>query len=262
MKNVENVYQTLITYLNSNGTALVLFLIALYVVINQEKEMRKRYVLICFFSVLLIFNDAVRWALGHVTEISTYYRFFWAVPFLFVAAKALLDVGERAKGTGWKLLTIVMLAVCVLFGRVGVVSLQPGMMPKNVYNLSQDVFGICELIKEDKEQEQPRVVADLQLLMELRCYDPTLIWGVGRKPYLLATAGDWYPEGSHERDMSIVRMVCSGAQEDAEYLKKALKKRKVDYIVTYSEFGLDEYLAGIGYEVVGKSDTRTLYGKH
>lgn len=262
MKNVETVYQTLITYLGYNVTALVLFLIALYIVINREREMRKRYILICFFSLLLIFNDFVRWILGHVTETSTYYRFFWAVPFLFVAAKALIDIGEQAKGKGWRLLTAAVLVLCVFFGRVGVISLQRGMMPKNVYNLSQDVFGICEMIQEDKEQEQPRVVADLQLLLELRCYDPTLLWGVGRKPYLLATTGDWYSEGRYERDMSIVRLVCSGAQEDAEYLKKALNKRKVDYIVTYSEFGLDEYLAGIGYDVVGKSDTRTLYGKH
>ncbi len=261
MRDVNTVYQTLMAYLGYNPVVLVLFLISLYVVVNEEKEHRKRYVLVCFFSLLFIFNDVVRRILGLFTGISTYYRFFWAVPFLFLGVKAAMDVVGRTSGRAWRFLTVLLLALCVYLGRVGTVPLSRDMVPDNIYNLSNDVIAVSDMIKKDKSVEQPRVVADFQMQMELRCYDATLIWGIGRTPYELATKGDWYAEGRYEKDMSIVRMVCNGFQEDADYVRNALEKRKVDYVVTYSDFGLNAYLEEIGYAVIGKSATRTIYGK-
>lgn len=261
MREVNTVYQTLMAYLGYNPVVIVLFLISLYVVVNEEKEHRKRYVLVCFFSILFIFNDVVRRILGLFTGISTYYRFFWAVPFLFLGAKAAIDVVGRSQGRAWRFLTVLILALCVYFGKVGTISLSRDMAPDNIYNLSNDVIVVSEVIQKDKNVEQPRVVSDFQMQMELRCYDASLIWGIGRKPYELATRGDWYSEGRYEADMSIVRMVCNGFQEDAEYVRGALEKRKVDYVVTYSNFGLDAYMESMGFAVIGTSATRTIYGK-
>lgn len=261
MSGVNTVYQTLVRYIGNNPAVLVLFCISLYIVIKQEQETRRRYILICFFCLVFVFNDFVRKVLGHFTGIETYYRFFWAVPILFLGAKAIMDVVEDVREKWGKLLAVGIICICIIVGHAGRIELNRGMIPENIYNIPGDIIEVSRMIHEDTDKEQPVVVTDFGILFDLRSYDASFIWGIRRKPYQLAMQGDWYPQDKYQDEMSIARMVCVGIQEDQEYLENALEKRNVDYIITYTEYGLDDYLASVGYEAIGKTDTRTLYGR-
>lgn len=260
MLQADNLIQILQKY--SWGTVfLILFLIGLlYCYLTGSKESRKRLLLLIGLSILIIFNDI---ALNIIKKFdsATYYRFLWGIPIILLSAYVILKLTEERKNRGERAVIFVVIAIMIWNSStfLGQGSLT---LPENRYSISDDVIQVCDIIGQDKEQERPVVIFDLKTQLAARTYDASLVWGISREAYL-----DYEDSGS-DADISecqdeeiLIRAVNYGYQDGSAILSKALAEENIDYIVTKTEFEMDSYFAKAGYELVGKSETRSVYGK-
>lgn len=240
---------------------LPLFLVCLiYSFCNAQETGRKRFALIFIMSIVFVFNDFSIKLAGKVTDVATYYRFLWAIPILpligWAGTKAVMEREKR-----WEKAIALALVCCLFFGwQSSFITEGSIRVPDNLYNLSEDVIQVCDIIAQDKEKENPIVIFDMECQMSARIYDPSLVWGIRRKAYQYHNDMEGYEEaGNYKTDKIMIHAVNFGVKDEQEELSNALKKKKVDYIVTLTAFEMDAYLDEIGYELVDVSGTRSVY---
>lgn len=260
MYGVENVFQT---FQNYGGTTMffpLFFVCLIYCYRKAEETGKKRLVWYGFLAVLILFNDISRKIIGKFTDVSTYYRFIWAVPVLIVIAYVFCCVWKSSKGKKEKALVLVLSFFALILGQSSFLYQDCFRLPPNEYNVSNDVLETCDIIKEHKQKERPVVIFDLEIQMSARLYDPSLIWGISRKAYIEQNnMEDYHSAGKYKNQKILIQAVNYGDKSAGEDLRNALRKGKVDYIVTSSDYDMDEYLQQLGCEVAGRSSTRTVY---
>lgn len=260
MYGVENVFQT---FQNYGGTTMFLpvFLICLiYCYHKAEAAGKKRLIWYGLLAVIFVFNDISRKIIGKFTDVSTYYRFIWAVPVLIVIAYVLCHMLKSSSGRKEKVMILVLSFFVLMFGQSSFLHQDCFRLPNNQYNVSEDVLETCDIISGHKQKERPVVIFDLEIQMAARLYDPSLIWGISRKAYIEQNnMEDYHSAGKYRNQKILIQAVNYGDKSAGEELRNALKERKIDYIVTFSDYDMDEYLQQLGCEVVGHSRTRTVY---
>lgn len=263
MYGIESVGQVFETYMGPTAYLSLFLVCIVYGFCHGDERGRKRLIFAVILSVLFIFNGLSLRLMGKVTGITTYYRFIWAVPVLpmiaWVGTKAVM---ERKKL--WEKAAVCVLLLA-LFGGGTSTFLTEGSIrvPENIYNLPGDVIAVCEIIDKHKEKEHPVVAFESESQTRARLYDPTLVWAISRKAYQKHNNAEGYEEVSkkYRPQKAIIRAVNHGMKDEPERLAEALAKEKVDYIVTFSSFGMDAYLEQVGYGLVDSTGTRSVYAR-
>lgn len=258
---VESVAQVFETYMGETMFLSVFLVCVIYSFCHGNEDNRKRLLLVVILGILFIFNDFSLKLMGKLTDIKTYYRFIWAIPILIMIAWAgTKAVVERKKL--WERAVVVILLLALFQGGTSTFLVEGSVrVPTNIYNLPDDVIRVCDIIEADKDKEQPVVIFDFESQMAARLYDPSLVWGIGRKAYQLHDNADGY-EGVEKRyrmEKAMIRAVNHGVKDDAKRLSKALKKKHVDYIVTLNIYEMGDYFDQIGYRLVDSTDNRSVY---
>lgn len=260
MYNVENVIQTLQTYV---GEAVYLILFScslLYICLKVEKENKKRIFIIIGFGILFVFNDFSRNILERFSG-GTYYRFLWMVPFIMVIAYVTVRVMSEQKKACGRILIVFAVLIMVFQGSNFFIG-STLRLPENKYNILNDVIQVSDIITEHKKIERPVAIFDLELQLPIRTYDASIIWGISRGTYMNYEKYEDYEQAGNWRDeIILIRAVNCGIKEETDVLAEALEAKNVDYIVTKTSFGMDEYFAEVGYGLIGRSDSRSVYGK-
>lgn len=227
-----------------------------------KKDTRKRILWLSVLGILAIFNNVSIRIIGKFTDTVTYYRFLWAVPVLLVIAYVITKsiTGRR------KLLEkmVILGAVLLLFWGFGssFVTEDSLRFPENKYNLPAEAIAVCDLIAQDKEEERPVVAFDMGTQLASRAYDPSIIWGIRRKAYIEHNDMEGYEgSGKYKADKVLIHAVNYGVQGEGKLLRKALSKRKVDYIVTFTSYGMDGYFGELGYSLIGTCGEKSVYRK-
>lgn len=259
MYNAENLIQV---FQNYAGTTvfLILFPICLfYCYLTGKQEDKKRFLLIISLSILLIFNDISK-ALIETLITGTYYRFLWAVPILLLTAYMITRIlTERKKGA--EIVVILIITSAMLFYNSGTFP-SIASLPDNKYAVSDDVIQVCDIIEQDKDKDRPIVIFDLEMQLSARTYNASFIWGISRNAYMNCNDLDDYESAGKYRNQKImIQAVNYGVQGEGDVLAEALLEKNVDYLVTFTAFEMDEYFEEIGYVLVGRSDSRSVYGK-
>lgn len=263
MSNAENVIQT-IRYYNNGMIIVPLFILCLIVLLAKGKSNVKKRIFICFLiSVIIIFNDISRSMIGKFVSLQTYYRFLWMVPILLVIAYVAVQYWSEIKEMRYRVLVVVLTAF-LLFGVINVTYIDKEYLSKNI-NIDreeQGVIEVCDMISEHKKVEEPKVAFDNYLQLRVRCYDASIQWGISRKAYLyILRTGYGQNTGRYTKEEYIIQAVNSGIQVDQSALKNALKKKKIDYLVVNSQYGMEEYFEQIGWYVIDNAAGYSLYGK-
>lgn len=262
MYGVEGIVQTFQTYAGST-LFLALFLICLlFCYCTGEDIARKRIAIISVLSVLVVFNNISMKIVGKITSLSTYYRFIWALPVIpviaYVAARV---ITERKK---WMDKAVVTAVVFLVFWgwKSSFITEGSFQLPGNKYNLPNDTVAVCDIIKEDKSKECPVVIFDMEMQLSARTYDASLIWGISRNAYMNHNDMEGYENaGKYRNEKIMIHAVNYGVQGESKKLSRALAKKEVDYIVTFTSFGMDAYFDSIGYELIGIGGDRSVYAK-
>lgn len=263
MDVVESVVQVFQTYMGATMFLSVFWVCVIYVFCHGNGNGRKRLLFVLLLSILFIFNDLSMRVMGKLTDIGTYYRFIWAVPILpLIAWAGTKTVMERKKF--WEKAVVVVLLFAMFRGGMNTF-LEEGTVrvPTNIYNISEDVMRVCDIIEQDKDKERPVVVFDFECQMMARLYDPSLVWGISRRAYQEHDNPEGYEDvkKSWRAQKSMIRAANHGMKDDAERLSRALDRKQVDYIVTLNAYDMGDYLSQVGYGFVETTGNRSVYAR-
>lgn len=220
----------------------------------------KKALVAVFLSVVFIFNEFAYRIMGKLTDVKTYYRFFWMLPVLFVTAYVITEAvfsGKKRQAVA----AAVLFLVCVIFGANFFYLNRANInRPKNIYGLDPDAVTIADEIMADwgSEDGQPVAAFDMYLEYQVRTYEPRILWGISRKAYLYQ-AEHGYDHKKYVRQQHMIAAVNEGIQNDSRALRRSLLKSGVDYLVIRTGFDMDSYLAQISVRPVSQSENYTLY---
>lgn len=260
MYNVESIEQMFQIYFGTTMFLWAFFVSMIYGFCYSKDNGTKRLTFIFILSILFVFNDFSMKLVGKVTGVETYYRFIWAIPILpLIAWAATKVVMEREKR--WEKAVVIALLFALFWnGKNSFITEGSVRIPENIYNLPEDVLEVCDIIEADKEEENPIVAFDYESQTAARLYNPSLIWGISRRAYQNYNDAEGYENvGKYKSEKALIHAVNFGIQGEQELLARALKKKKIDYIVTLTAYGMDDYFLQLGYELVDSTGTRNVY---
>jgi len=260
MRNVESMLHMIKTYAGASDYLAIFIICTIFLFYRADKIRRREIILVSLLSFVLVFNNLAWRFVGKVMESLTYYRFLWMVPIVLVIAYTITYVIDELKGKIETAFVVLLCAAMVMLAGESYMHKDALAFPETIYDLSEDVIQTCEIISEDKENEYPVVAFEPGLNRGTRVYDPTILWAISKREYDNMYAQGFYEKTDRYKTAQVlVEAVNMGNQENAPKLKKAIEKKKVDYLVISTSFGMDAYLAEAGCYVVGHTNSYTVY---
>lgn len=242
---------------------LAAFAVCLVLLYRRDKKQGgrtgKKALAAVVLSAVFVFNELAYRVVGKITNATTYYRFFWMLPVLFLIAyqltEAFFDGGRRRR-----LLAAVLFVICLGFGaNLFFLNRANLNLPKNSYGLDPNALTIADAIMEDWEGiDQPRAAFDMYLEYQVRTYEPRILWAISRNAYLYQ-AKNGYDFKKYVHQQHMIAAVNEGLKMDLQALRRSLDKNGVDYLVIRTEFDMDSYLSQISVMPVTQSENYTLY---
>ena len=258
MRGVNSVIEVIKNYTGESILGIV-FLLCLISMISKGKKQERKYILwIVIFSIVLVFNTITMKLMGLLTDISTYYRFFWAVPVTIVIGYVLV---EKLSEVQEKIGKAVIIGICVLvlvFGGTTYLSKESIQYPGTTEKIPQDIKTICQVIEENKISERPVCVFDVSTQLMVRAENPSIVWAVNREAYMYLLENG-YDTGKYKKSNRLVKVVNSGIKVKKKRFIKALNKKNVEFLVIKKEFQMTKYLAKMNIHPVGESDNYIIY---
>lgn len=243
---------------------LAAFAVSLVLLWRQSQKRQgktgKKAVAAVILALIFVFNEFAYRIVGRLTDASTYYRFFWMLPVLFLIAYQFTEIFVGGKKMH-RLLAAVVLAVCLGVGaNLFFLNRANFNRPKNIYGLDPEVLTIADAIMADwdSEQELPAAAFDMYLEYQVRTYEPRIVWGISRKAYLYQ-AQHGYDHKKYVRQQHMIAAVNEGLKKDKQALRRSLDKSGVDYLVIRTAFDMDSYLSEISVVPIAQSENYTLY---
>lgn len=212
------------------------------------------------FAIIFIFNEFAYRIVGKLTDATTYYRFFWMLPVVFVTAYVMTQA-FTGRNRGQAVIAAAVLAVCLITGaNFFFLNRANFNRPKNIYGLDPEVLTIADEIMADWDSSSDKPVAAFNMYLEyqVRTYEPRILWGISRNAYLYQ-AKNGYDYKKYVRQQHIIAAVNEGIQNDSRALRRSILKSGVDYLVIQTEFDMDSYLAQISVLPVAQSENYTIY---
>lgn len=238
---------------------------------RQQGKIGKKAAAAVILAVIFVFNEFAYQIVGRLTDATTYYRFFWMLPVLFLTAYQFTEIFINGKNMQ-RLLGAVVFAVCLGVGaNLFFLNRANFNRPKNIYGLDPEVLTMADEIMadwsseqagnsrdQDREQGFPSAAFDMYLEYQVRTYEPRIVWGISRQAYLYQ-AKHGYDYKKYVRQQHMIAAVNEGLKEDKQALRRSLDKSGVDYLVIRTAFDMDSYLSEIAVVPIAQSENYTLY---
>ncbi|MCI9530638.1 MAG: hypothetical protein HFH38_02610 [Lachnospiraceae bacterium] len=262
MFQIEDIAQMVQAYMGETIYLPIFLCCLLFCYCTGKETSRKRMLLSALLSIVLVFNNFSMRMIGKVTDIITYYRFLWAVPILFIIAYTVTKSIYGHKKPLDKAVAIGFALLLFLGWGSSFLTESCRWFPENKYNLPSETIAICDMIAQDKSTERPVVAFDMGTQLSARLYDPSLVWAIRRTAYTQHNDTEGYGSaGKYRPDKILIHAVNYGMQGEPKRLSHALSKKKVDYLVTFTSYGMDAYLEGLGYPLLGRCGEKSVYAK-
>lgn len=218
------------------------------------------------FLLLTAYNPLlVNYIVPKVNFENEYYRFFWMLPVVPGVAYYTVRLIFYAKKL-WKrvVLGLVSAGVMIMVGvpLQGVV--ENFAMIENVYKVPDDLRTICELIHQDSDKKEPRVVFDRDLNTMARQYDPSLRLVLHRDAVLYRAGSTitarmnedspWY-----QRQKIIMDLLYYGEPVKLETFRNALIQTETEYLAVPKEKADESYLEEAGCVLLARTENYILY---
>lgn len=258
--NAQNVSDTFLQYVGNEYIWILVILAVGFLAAKAPKNIRKKMFVVLIAAVIVPFNDAARKVIGHVEGFTTYYRFLWMIPIVFLLSAALSEAAVKVKKMWGRVILVVVALCCTLYIVPSFYARTNVVLPANEYGISEDVIEVSEIISADKSVENPLIGAPYGLLFTLHVYDPSLMWGIRRNAFHyfdLLPAGQ-EPE-KYKNQYEVILAVSYGMTTDVEKLQTAVRKLKLDYLVVRSDLEAEWLFEAIGCLNVGTGTNYTVY---
>ena len=251
------------------GSCLLLILFLAGIVWSLFRHRNREAGIFLFYTVFLLLTAynpfLVNYIVPKVNFENEYYRFFWMLPVVpgvaYYAVRLIFSVKRF-----WKKAVLVLIAAGIMIA-VGVPLqgvVENFALIENVYKVPDDLRVICELIHEDSEAREPRVVFDRKLNTMARQYDPSLRLVLHRDAVLYRAGSTitarmdedspWY-----HRQKVIMDMLYYGETVELEEFKNALIQTETEYLVVPDEKADGVYLQRAGCELLARAGDYLVY---
>ena len=265
MIQVYDIHDMIVRYTGGTSFVVIFILALMYFYINSAEIYKKRITIIMVLSFVVVFNNIMLRMAGSVIGFETYYRFFWAVPVLLLTAGAMIKVIDTEKMATRKVILILLMVLAVSIGGSSLrILANPIGLPANRYNIPQDVIEVAYIINRDSDEERAVIVANSNIQINIRQYDPSFLWGVRRNAFLSMKRFGPDDLSLNTPEHIIVRVVEFGRQipEEKELFREAVEDLEIDYIISITGFNLDMYMEQAGFAVIGRTENNTVYGRN
>lgn len=251
------------------GSCLLLILFLAGIVWSLFRHRNREAGIFLFYTVFLLLTAynpfLVNYIVPKVNFENEYYRFFWMLPVVpgvaYYAVRLIFSVKRF-----WKKAVLALMAAGIMIA-VGVPLqgvVENFALIENVYKVPDDLRVICELIHEDSEAREPRVVFDRKLNTMARQYDPSLRLVLHRDAVLYRAGSTitarmdedspWY-----HRQKVIMDLLYYGETVELEEFKDALIQTETEYLVVPDEKADGVYLQRAGCELLARAGDYLVY---
>lgn len=232
---------------------------------RKEKEGRVfvAYTLVLFLTV---YNPLlVKYVISKLDFEAVYYRFFWLLPTAVGTAYYGARLVMAVKYKILRALLLVLVVSAIVAGGTPLTSVTTEMkLPENVYKVPDDLIFACEMIHQDTDKENPRVVFDSGMNVIARQYDASLSLCLNRNFVLFrngsTVVGNYTEEnGAYRVQKRIMDVVMFEEDVDAAEFWRALYYVRVDYLVIPMEFSKHDFLQQAGCEPFAENGNYVIY---
>ena len=243
------------------------YLLAVIYILKTEQG-NKKYILgyMPIVALLTVFNPLI---VGKIVEklglASRYYRFYWILPIALTLSIVLIDMICKSKKVTDKLM-IAFLAI-LLINLAGVkFQYEHDDRRDNVYKISDEVIEVSNIIHDYTDKEQITAYYGLNLMMELRTYDASIVTPVGRfqwdfmdEEYISNTSneegyGDLYGNFDVLKVMTYV-----GAEYSPQIVHDAFEEYNIECFIRDKAMFSNEYIESLGFIKIGETESYEVY---
>lgn len=235
---------------SGNCTFLLLFVASLFVICIFEKDkVKKSIVAYSSIALLLLFLlPAMPFVfINKLHEGDTYYRFLWLLPMGIVSSYAIFIVISKMKALAFKLISFIIVLVCIIIGGVYMYESPTFYKAENLYELPQCVIDMCDEMTIYEDREYEAVFPD-EILQYPRLYSPYI-----SMPYGFETLQFGTGHNSAIHDEMVKDDI------DVEKLTDLCEQANIHYIVLNQNRRLDANMDDYHYVYIGSYGDYNLY---
>lgn len=215
---------------------LGIFMILMIYFLYKKRKEHDVFVYYVFFLIFTVYNPlAVRIVIGKMGYESIYYRFFWLVPVNIILAYAAVRIVSKTKELVRQMGIVLLLILFILITGAPLMQIRDLKLPDNLYKVEDDVLAVCELIHDDTEKENPRVATDMEMLLVMRQYDPSIQLTLSRDKVLYINGNTSFnidtDAKSYKMQKAIVDVLYNGNYSNPGLFKQALYETDTEYLV-------------------------------
>ncbi|MDE6314591.1 MAG: hypothetical protein K2M46_13430 [Lachnospiraceae bacterium] len=260
MRNVNSVFEMIIKYCSGFKIPL-LFLLCMLFLFWWNRKNKKELVygfLMIALGILVVFNDFSYGLLGKLTDPATLYRFCWAVPVLAVIGYVCVKLVQKCNRKWQKAAFLLLFCFFLWKGFDTYLTSQKLLPADSLEKISAEVEDVGKIIQEHKQEEHPICVFDLELQMRIRVKEPDIVWCVPRSKYMYFI-DNGFETGKYKYYARLVQAVNYGEEIPSRQLRRALKKKKVEFVVLKREYWREGYWEGVGATLVMGTENYLIY---
>lgn len=243
------------------------YIVAVIYILKTEQE-GKKYILgyMPIVALLTVFNPLIA---GKIVEklglASRYYRFYWILPIALTLSIVLIEMICKSKKVTDKLM-IAFLAI-LLINLAGVkFQHEHDDRRDNVYKVSDEVIEVSNIIHDYTDKDQITAYYGLNLMMELRTYDASILSPVGRvewdymdEEYISNLSNEsGYGETYGNIDVLMV-MTNVGVEYSPQIVHDAFEEYNIECFIRDKAMFSNEYIESLGFIKVGETESYEVY---
>lgn len=252
------------------GPCLFLALFAaglVWTIIAQKKQEPRVFLFYTLFLLLTAYNPfVVKYLIPKLKFENEYYRLFWILPVAIGVAYYAVRFIFLSKKMGIRvtagILAVILLIAC---GSPLTSVMQDLKMPQNVYKVPDDLIFACNIIHEDSEEENPRVVFDMNLNTLARQYDASLHLVLNRDAVIYragsTVAGTINEDNKYYKRQKCIMDVTYYAMDDVplEMFQAALNLTGTEYLVFPLGLPKSEFIQEAGCVPIAENGSYVIY---
>lgn len=246
---------------------LLLFAAGLiWTVVCHKKQISRCFLAYTVFLCLTVYNPVcVKYVVPILDFENEYYRFFWILPVVPVVAYYMIQIIYKFSGRIKRAMVgILCVALIVLVGNPIEGIARNFTMVENIYKVPNELRAVCDVIHQDSEKENPKVVFSEELNSVARQYDPSLFLTLDRDAIVYragsTVAGKINEEKAwYQRQKIIMDVVYYEMDVKKKTFKKALNKTKTDYLVLKVNLTNHKFIRKCGCVPIAQSENYVVY---
>ena len=250
-----------------SGCLLPVFFLAgvLWDIFYRRRKESRVFLYYLVFLALTVYNPVlVKYVIPKVHFENEYYRFIWILPVIPGAAYYVVRIVEAVRFRWLKAVTALILAAVIVTTGTPVPGIAKDyVMAENIYKVPNELRSVCDVIHQDCDKEQPKVVFDNELNLVARQYDPSLILVLDRNFTLYragsTVVGNYENSKAYQIQKVIMDVISYQMDVGIDKFRQVLKRTETDYLVLPVDLTNHDYIRQAGCTPVAQTEKYVVY---